>query len=43
MLKKFKKAVEKNTDYCEKGLETIKRIQEKLENSFAKIKSDINQ
>ena len=39
ILKEFKKkAVNRNSDYCKKELETMRRNQEKLEHSFAEIK-----
>ena len=44
ILKELRKAINRNADYCKKGtrkLETIRRSQEKLENSFAKTKADI--
>ena len=39
ILKELRKAINTNADYCKKKLETIKRSQEKLENSFEELKS----
>ena len=41
ILKELKKAVMRNADYYNKELETIRRSQEKLENSFAKTKAEV--
>ena len=41
ILKELRKAIDRNADYCKKGLETIRRSQEQLENSFAKIKAEL--
>ena len=35
------KAISRNVDHCNKVLETIKRSQLKLENSFAKMKAEL--
>ena len=35
----LRKAIDRNADCCKKELETIKRSQEKLENSFADMKA----
>ena len=34
ILKELRKASDRNSDYCKKELETMRRSQEKLENSF---------
>ena len=36
-----RKAIDRNTDYCKKELETIRSSQEKLENSFAETKDEL--
>ena len=36
-----RKAIDRNASYCEKGLESIKRRQSKLENSFAEMKAKL--
>ena len=41
ILKELRKAVNRSADYCKKELETIRRSQEKLENSFAKTKAEL--
>ena len=41
ILKELRKAVERNAEYCKKEPETIKRNQEKLENSFVKTKTEL--
>ena len=41
ILKELRKTIDRNADCCKKGLETIKRNQEKLENSFAKTKTEL--
>ena len=41
ILKESRKATDRNEDYCKKELETIRRSQEKLENSFAKMKAEL--
>ena len=41
ILKEFKKAINRNAEYCKKELETIRRSQEKLENSFAETKAEL--
>ena len=40
MLKELGKAINRNADYCKKELKTIRRSQEKLENSFAEMKAE---
>ena len=37
----LRKAIDRNADCCKKELETIKRSQEKLENSFTKTKAEL--
>ena len=39
LLKKLRKAINKNAECCKNELETIKRNQEKLEYSFSEIKA----
>ena len=39
-MKELRKAIDINADYCKKELETIKRNQVKLENSFAETKAE---
>ena len=34
ILKELRKTINRNEDYCKKELETIRKSQEKLENSF---------
>ena len=41
ILKELRKAISRNADYCKKELETIRRSQEKLENSFAEMKAEL--
>ena len=41
ILKEFRKTINRNADYCKKGLETLWKNQEKLENSFAKTKAEL--
>ena len=41
ILKELRKSVNRNADYCKKELETIRRSQEKLENSFVKTKAEL--
>ena len=41
ILKELWKAIERNADYYKKELETIKRGQEKLENSFPETKAEL--
>ena len=41
ILKGLRKAVNRNAGYCKKELGTIKRNQEKLESSFAKMKAEL--
>lgn len=41
LLKELRKAIDKNADYCKKELETVKGCQEKLENSFAEMKTEL--
>ena len=40
ILKELRKAIDRNADYCEKELETI-RSQETLENSFTETKAEL--
>ena len=35
------RTIDRNADYCKKELETISRSQEKLENSFTKMKAEL--
>ena len=35
-LRELRKAIKRNADYCKKKLETLRRSQEKLQNSLAK-------
>ena len=39
--KQLRQAINRNVDYCKKDLETVRRSQEKLENSFAMIKAEL--
>ena len=39
--KELRKARDRNAEYCKKGLETIKRNQEKVQNSLAKTKAEL--
>ena len=41
ILKELRKATDRNAEYCKKELKTIKRNQEKLGNSFAKMKAEL--
>ena len=41
ILKKLTRPIDRNADYCKKKVETIKRNQEKLGNSFAKMKAEL--
>ena len=41
ILKKLRRVINWNSDYGKKELETIKRSQEKLENSFAEMKPEL--
>ena len=41
ILKELRKAIDRNVDYCKKELETIRRSQEKLENSFTEMKAEL--
>ena len=41
ILKELRKAIDRNADYCKKELETIRRSQEKLENSFEERKAEL--
>ena len=41
ILKKLRRVINWNSDYGKKELETIKRSQEKLENSFAEMKHEL--
>ena len=41
MLKKLRKIIDRNTDHCNKDLETIKVNQSKLLNSIAEIKNNL--
>ena len=41
ILKELRKAINRNADYCKKGLETIRKSQDKLENSFAETKAKL--
>ena len=41
ILKQLRKAINRNVDCCKKELETIRRSQEKLENSIAMIKAEL--
>jgi len=40
-LKELWRVVERNANYCKKELETIRRSQEKLENSFVELKAEL--
>ena len=40
-LKELWRVVERNAKYCKKELETIRRSQEKLENSFVELKAEL--
>ena len=41
ILKELRRAIDRNAYYCKKKLDIIKRKQEKLENSFAKMKAEL--
>ena len=41
-MKELRTAINSNADYFKKELETIRRSQEKLENSFAEFKAELN-
>ena len=41
ILKELRRAIDRNADYCKKKLETTRRSQEKLENSFAETKAEL--
>ena len=41
ILKEIRKAIDRNAEYCTKELETIKRNQEILDNSFAETKAKL--
>ena len=41
ILKELRKAIDRNADYYKKEQETIRRNQEKLENSFAETKAEL--
>ena len=41
ILKELRKAINRNADNCKKELEIIRRSQEKLENSFAEMKTEL--
>ena len=41
ILREQRKAIDRNAEYYKKELETIRRNQEKLENSFAKMKAEL--
>ena len=41
ILKELRKTININADCCEKELETMRRSQEKLENSFAEMKAEL--
>ena len=41
ILKELRKAGNRNVDYCKKELATIRKSEEKLENSFAEIKVEL--
>ena len=41
ILKGLRTDINSNTDYTKKGLETIRKSQEKLENSFAETKAEL--
>ena len=41
ILKKLRKAIDRNADHCNKELETIKRSRLILDNSFAKTKAEL--
>lgn len=41
MLTELRKIIDRNPDHCNKELETLKRIQSKLDNLIAKIKTNL--
>ena len=41
ILKELRKIINRNANYCKKELESIRRNQEKLENSFAEMKTQL--
>lgn len=41
ILKKLRKTINKNVEYCKNKLETIKRTQGKLESSFSERKAEL--
>ena len=41
ILKELRKTINRNADYCKKALEVIKMSQEKLGNSFAETKGEL--
>ena len=41
ILKELRKVIDRNAGYCKKELESMRRNQEKLENSFAKMKTEL--
>ena len=41
ILKKLRKTIDRNTDYYKQELEIIRKIQEKLENSFPETKAEL--
>ena len=41
MLKELRKIIDRNAEYCNKGVESIKRNQSKLDNSIAEITTDL--
>ena len=41
ILKELRTAISSNTDYFKNELETIRKSQEKLENSFAEIQTEL--
>ena len=41
ILKELRNVIDRNADYCKKELESIRRSQEILENSFAEMKAEL--
>ena len=41
ILQELRQAIDRNADYCKKELKTMRSSQEKLENSFAKMKAEL--
>ena len=41
ILKKLRKTIDRNTDYYKQELEIIRKIREKLENSFPETKAEL--